>query len=267
MGDGGSLKGERTPRDAVVTREGPVLTLAFDRPATGNALTWAMYDTVTRALETAAGDPALRCVVLRGRGDGPFASGTDISQFAGFTDGEDGVEYERRISAVLDTVAGVPVPTVAFVRRHAVGAGLLLAAACDLRVCTEGTRFGVPVAHTLGNCLSQHAFDLLADRLGASRTVRMLVTGRLFDAAEALTSGFVAEVLPAESAETQVGALVDRITRLAPLTLRATKLADAARRTGRPSPVDFVHACYGSADFRDGVRGYLDHRSPAWAGR
>lgn len=254
-------------RDAVVTRSGSVLTVAFNRPATGNALTWMMYDTLVRACESAADDPELRCLVLRGYGDGPFPSGTDISQFTDFADGDDGVAYERRISVVLDTVSDVPIPTVAFVRDHAVGAGLMIAAACDVRICTEGARFGVPVARTLGNCLSQDSYDLLADRLGPARTLCMLVTGELFGADKASAGGFVADVVPAESAEAHLTALVDRIVALAPLSVRAAKLADRARRSRQPAEVDFVHACYGSADFREGVRGYLAHRPFAWTGR
>lgn len=253
--------------DASITRAGAVLTVAFDRPATGNALTWPMYDTLVEACHLAEAHEEVRCLVVRGKGAAPFASGTDIAQFATFTDGDDGVAYERRISSVLDTVAGAPVPTLAFVRGHAVGGGLLLAAACDLRVCTTTSRFGVPVARTLGNCLSQDGYDLLADRLGPSRALQMVLTGRLFDAAEASAAGFVAEVLPDESAEAGVAAMIDRVAGLAPMTLWAAKLAGRAHRTRRPTDIDFVRDCYGSADFRDGVRAYLDHRPPTWTGR
>ena len=126
-------------------REGSVVTVVFHRPEARNAMTWAMYESLDRALDRIEEEEGLGTVVLRGAG-GHFVSGTDIGQFKEFSTPEDGVEYERRLDALLDRLEAVPVPTLAVVEGAAVGGGLALAAVCDLRICTPDARFGVPIA-------------------------------------------------------------------------------------------------------------------------
>jgi enoyl-CoA hydratase/carnithine racemase len=249
-----------------VTRDGAVLTVAFNRPGTGNALTWAMYDAVVSACAAAEAGDGVRCLVLRGNGDSPFAAGTDISQFSGFTSADDGVAYEARMQWILDRLSGVPVATVAMVRGHAIGGGLMLAAACDIRICTPEARFGVPVARTLGNCLSQAGYDLLAERFGSARVLAMLLTAQPCGAAATHAAGFIAEIVGADQVEDRLAGLCQQVCGLAPLTIRAAKLADQARRQRRPSELDFVRLCYGSQDFAGGVRSFLDRRPPVWTG-
>ena len=95
----------------------------------------------------------VRVLVIRGAG-GAFAAGTDISQFRDFTSGDDGIAYERRLDAVIDRLERVRRATMAVVDGPAVGGGCAIALACDLRICSPRARFGIPVAKTLGNCLS-----------------------------------------------------------------------------------------------------------------
>ena len=156
-------------------RDGVVGRITFDRPAARNALTWAMYDELARACETIAADSEVRVAVLRGAGGKAFVAGTDIGQFRDFKSGEDGVDYERRIAKYLAAVEELPVPSLAVVEGWAIGGGLAIAAACDLRVATPGSRFGVPIARTLGNCLSIANYACLAAALGLGRTQRMLL--------------------------------------------------------------------------------------------
>jgi enoyl-CoA hydratase/carnithine racemase len=255
-----------TTPDVLTTRDGPVLTVAFSRPRTANALTWDMYEALEAACMAADADDTVRCLVLRGHGDSPFAAGTDIATFTAFSSGDDGAAYEERMAQVVGRLANVRVATIAMIRGHAVGAGLMLAAACDLRICAAGSRFGVPIAMTLGNCLSQAAYELLADRLGSARLLRLLLTAQLCDAREMHSAGFVAEVVAQEELEGRVAELSARVVALAPLTIAAAKLADSARRHHRGSDVDFVRLCYGSRDFAAGVRAFLAHRPPAWTG-
>jgi enoyl-CoA hydratase len=255
-----------TTPDVLTTRDGPVLTVAFSRPGSANALTWAMYGAVADACETAEADDTVRCLVLRGYGGAVFAAGTDIGTFTAFTSAEDGAAYEDKIEQIVGRLAGVRVPTIAMVRGHAVGAGLMLAAACDIRICAAGTRFGVPIARTVGNCLSQAGYDLLADRLGSARLLRMLLTARLCDAEELRAAGFLAEIVSDEQLEGRLAELCAVVSGLAPLTIQAAKLADRARRQRSGSDIDFVRLCYGSRDFAAGVRAFLGHRQAAWTG-
>jgi enoyl-CoA hydratase len=256
-----------TTPDVLTTRDGPVLTVAFSRPGSANALTWATYGALADACKVADADDTVRCLVLRGDGSSPFAAGTDIAAFAAFASADDGAAYEDAIERIVSQLAGVRVPTIAMIRGHAVGAGLMLAAACDIRIAAAGTRFGIPIARTVGNCLSQAGYDLLADRLGSARLLRMLLTAELCDTDELRAAGFLAEIVPDERFESRMAELCTLISGLAPLTIQAAKLADSARRKQAGADIDFVRMCYGSRDFADGVRAFLSHRPATWRGQ
>jgi enoyl-CoA hydratase/carnithine racemase len=249
-----------------VTAGGPVLTVTFNRPEQRNAMTWAMYEGLVRACDRADADDEIRVMVLRGAGGRAFIAGTDITQFAGFRSGQDGVDYERRISQVLDRLIAVEVPTIAAVEGYCVGGGLGIASACDLRLATPDARFGVPVARTLGNCLSARTLALLCHRLGESTTSHLLLTADLLGAEQARTLRLVAEItddLPAATA-----ALARRLLGHAPLTIWATK--QALRRLREAGPVadeDIVARVYGSQDFHAAVAGFGGQRRPSWTGR
>ena len=146
--------------------EGPIATLTFNRPEARNAMTWAMYDALVDACERVDGDEAIRVLVLRGAGGKAFVAGTDISQFQGFRDREDGIKYEERLDAVLDRLERVAKATIAQVEGVAAGGGCAIALACDLRVASPAASFGVPIARTLGNCLSGATYARLLDLLG-----------------------------------------------------------------------------------------------------
>ncbi|MBO0827230.1 MAG: enoyl-CoA hydratase/isomerase family protein [Streptosporangiales bacterium] len=252
----------------VVERDGAVLRVTFNRPAQRNAMTWAMYDGLTEACEQADGNDGIRALVLRGAGDEAFVAGTDISHFTEFTSGADGVAYEARITRVVGRLEGVHVPTIAAVSGYCLGAGLALAAACDLRVATPDARFGVPIARTVGNCLSMNTYSLLVHHLGPARMLDMLLRARMYTAEEARAAGFVAEVCADGELDTCVTSVVDRLLQHAPLTMWAAKEAVHRLRTAvLPEGDDIVERVFGSADFRHGVEAFLAKRKPTWTGR
>src|SRR3990167_1736227 len=148
-------------------------------------MTWAMYDALVEACDRVEGDEAVGVLVLRGAGGKAFAAGTDISQFQRFQTPQDGVTYEQQIADVLDRLERVTKPTIAQIEGVAVGAGCAIAVTCDLRVATPESTFGIPIARTLGNCVTGAAFSRLVDLAGPGRTKDMLFTGRLVPAEEA----------------------------------------------------------------------------------
>jgi enoyl-CoA hydratase/carnithine racemase len=244
--------------------DGSVGTLTLARPHARNALTWDMYDAIVEACDLVDASPA-RVLIIRGSG-GAFSSGTDISQFDGVRTGEDGVAYERRIGAVVDRLERVRVPTIAAVEGVAVGGGCAIAVACDLRVCAETAAFGVPVARTLGNCLSIENTARLADLIGPGRVADLLMTGRLVKAEEALAWGLASRVVPVGDFEATVRELAQMLASRAVSTLTATR-AMLRRLAGHRRPAagtsdDVVAACYASADFREGVRAFAEKRAP-----
>jgi enoyl-CoA hydratase len=251
-----------------VTQDGAVLTVLFNRPEARNAMTFAMYDGLEEACARADTDDSVRVMVLRGAGGRAFVAGTDISQFSTFTSGDDGIAYEERITRVVNRLEDVGVPTVAAVEGPCVGGGLALAAACDLRVATASSRFGVPIARTLGNCLSMNTYSLLVHHLGPGRTLDMLLRARLLSAEEAHAAGFVGEVVADGELEPALAALLDVLLSHAPLSMRAAGQAVARlRRANLPDGDDLVREVFGSADFRAGVTAFVERGQVSWTGR
>jgi len=256
--DAGVVRLER--RDAVAT-------ITLDRPGARNALTWAMYEELDRAIDRVGSEPDVRVVVLRGAG-GNFAAGTDISQFAAFASGDDGVDYERRLEGVLTKLESLPATTVAAVEGYAAGFGLALAAACDLRIASPNAQFGVPIARTIGNCLSMSNYARLVASLGTARTKAMLLTAEFMSAEEARAIGFVVRVLEPHAFARELDLLCARLVSHAPLTLQVTR--EAVRRIVSRSTAegdDLVRRVYGSGDFREGVAAFVEKRKPRWEGR
>jgi len=255
----------------VFETDGPVATLTFNRPEARNAMTWEMYEALVAACERVDTDGELRVLVLRGAGGKAFVAGTDISQFQSFRDREDGIKYEERLDRVLDRLERVSKPTIAQVQGVAVGGGCAIALTCDLRVATPESTFGIPIARTLGNCLSAASYSRLVDLMGPSRVKDLMFTGRLMDGAEAHHAGLIARLVSADTIDGVTRALAVEIAANAPLTLRATKellrrLA-ARRRLSPGDDADIVEMCYTSDDFREGVTAFLSKRKPQWTGR
>jgi enoyl-CoA hydratase len=249
-------------------RDGSIATVIFDRPTARNAMTWRMYEQLAQACARMQGEDGLRAAVFRGAGGKAFIAGTDIAQFQAFRSGEDGIAYEEKMATYLDAIEALPMPTLAVIEGFAIGGGLAIAAACDLRIATSGSRFGVPIARTLGNCLSIANYARLVAGFGVSRAKRMLLLAENLSAEEALAGGFLSEIVEASEIDRRVRELTDRLAQHAPITMRVSK--EAIRRlmhAGLPASDDLSRACYGSEDFRIGMKAFVHKREPQWTGK
>jgi enoyl-CoA hydratase/carnithine racemase len=262
------VRTDSTKQELLVRQDGPVLRVVFNRPDQHNALTWSMWEGLYDACERADADPETRLLVLSGEGGKAFVAGTDISQFAVFRTGEDGIAYEAKVQRVVDRLERVRVPTVAVVQGYCVGGGLVVAAACDLRIATPESRFGVPIAKTLGNCLSMNTYSLLVHHLGPGRTLDMLLRARMFTGEEAAATGFVAEVCEVGELAERLASVERRLLSHAPLSMWAAKEAVRRLRVATlPDGDDIVSAVFASEDFHTAVPAFLAKEKMAWQGR
>ena len=250
--------------------EREVAYLTVNRPEQRNAMTWAMYQRLVEICDEVDRDDRIKVLVVRGSGERAFISGTDIGQFPAFRGNpQAGIEYEERIDRVIGRLEAVTKPSLASVRGYAVGGGMTIAVACDLRIASDDARFGIPIIR-LGNCLSMHNYARLVALLGPARAKEMVFTARHVRAAEALSWGLVNEVVPPAALHARTREIAETIAAAPPLTLRASK--EAVRRVvQRLLPEhpghDLVALCYNSRDFQEGVAAFLDKRAPQWTGR
>lgn len=252
-----------------LARDGDVATLTLSSPGRMNALDLAMWERIGALAVELDSDTALRCVVIRGAGDKAFAAGADIAAFrTERANARQAKVYGQRIAAAMQAVAVCRHPVIALIQGACVGGGLLLASQCDLRICNESARFGVPVKN-LG--LVEAYDELRAMMTVVSRPVALeiLLEGRIWGAREAYEKGLVSRVVPDAQVLEEGYATARRIADGAPLAARWHKkfirrLADG--RALSEQEQDESYACFDTADFREGVAAFLEKRKPGFKG-
>jgi enoyl-CoA hydratase/carnithine racemase len=246
-----------------------IATVTFNRPQARNAFTFAMYERLAEICTAADADRSIRAMILTGAGGKAFAAGTDISQFRTFDTPEDALGYEARIDRVLTALEQCRVPTIAAIAGACTGGGAAIAGCCDLRIAAANSKFGFPIARTLGNCLSMSNYARFADLIGAARVKDLIFTARLVEAPEALAIGLVNEVAEdVDALMTRAQELARTVAGHAPLTLQATKRALRHLRPSIPRGEgdDLILMCYMSRDFREGMDAFLNKRPPNFTG-
>jgi enoyl-CoA hydratase/carnithine racemase len=254
----------------LITRDGEVATVALNNPAKLNALDKPMWQALGAAMRELSADDALRCVVLRGAGDKAFAAGADISEFAtGRANARQAKAYGELIHATMQAVARCRHPVIAMIKGACVGGGLEIAAMCDMRICGESSRFGVPIKN-LGLTMGYGELQGVLALVGRATALEILLEGRVFDAAEALQKRLVNRVVADTDVEREVRALAARIAAGAPLVARWHKqFIDRLTVTPQIAPAEWDEgfACFDTADYRAGVAAFLAKAKPRFEGR
>lgn len=257
--------------ELLVHHDGPIGRVVFSNPAKYNAMNAQMWLGLPTALEAFDADPAIRLIVLEGAGTKAFVSGADISQFeSARTDPASQASYNAAVEAAYLAPVRCSKPVIAKIRGVCMGGGLGLAAACDLRFCTDDSRFRMP-AGRLGLGYNVVGVRRFLSVFGLQNTLDIFFSARIFNAAEALRMGFVSRVESPESFDAAVDGWCADVAGNAPLTLRALKRT-ASELIRDPDARDLagaeaaIAACFASDDYREGARAFMDKRSPVFSG-
>jgi enoyl-CoA hydratase len=253
-----------------VERDGAIATVVLNRPERMNALDKAMWMQLGALMRDLDADDALRCVVLRGAGGKAFAAGADISEFANErANAAQARRYGEDVAGSMRALAHCRHPTLALIEGACIGGGLLLASQCDLRICNESARFGVPVKN-LGLTEAYDELQGMMRVLGRAASLEILLEGRIWGAREAYEKGLVNRVVPDAALAEEGYASARRIAQGAPLVARWHK--KFIRRLSDPRPLSAEeqaesYACFDTEDFRAGVRAFLAKEKPRFTGR
>jgi len=251
--------------------EGGIGWLVFDHRERHNAISVEMWEELPKAAERLVADPAVRVVVLRGAGEEAFVSGADISEFAEQRTGEAAVRYESRNAQAFLALAQIPKPVLAMIHGYCIGGGVAMSLTADLRYASEDAVFAIPAAR-LGIGYAVGGLETLIHVVGSSAAKELFFTARRFSAQEAFEMGLVNRVLPRGQLLSWVRETASRIAENAPLTVRSVKRI-AAELAKDPAQRDLsaahasVRTCLESEDYREGMRAFLEKRTPVFRGR
>ena len=243
-----------------------IARVTIDRPEVRNALDGATVAELEGILKELAADKAVRVVILRGGGDRVFVSGADVREFRDKLATPEGAQaYDEEIERMQSVIREMPQPVIAEIQGFAIGGGCVLAVVCDFRISSDKGRFGIPIAK-FGFMLSVLDTVRLAELVGLGHARRLLMTGTVIDAAEALRIGLVDEVARVQAA---TAAFAATLAANAPLSIKATKQILEEHRGTRLKVSDgeaLYRELYSSRDLHEGLEAFFQKRPPRFSG-
>lgn len=256
------------PTGILCRTEEEVAVVAITSGRSRNALSLGMWRELEEVFTSLSANPRLRAIVLRGAGTAAFAAGADISEFPAVrSTAAQAASYNAQLSRTLRVIAGTEIPTLAMLQGFAVGGGCELASACDLRIAADNLSIGIPVGR-LGVILGLTESRLLVRHIGVNGLKRLLFSGELLSAEEALRMGLVDKVVPAGELTATISTLVAAITSSSATTMTAAKvvtdLAGEVNDLAAERVQDLMLRAYDGADLREGVAAFLGKRPPAF---
>jgi enoyl-CoA hydratase len=258
--------------DILVQHDGAIATVVFNRPATRNAISLAMWTEIARVTEALDKDDSVRAIVFRGAGTTAFASGADISEFTEQRkDTASALRYNAQTAAAYTTIRECAKPTIAMIFGFCMGGAMAVAMACDLRFAAEGSKFGIPAAR-LGIIYGADSVGQLVDLVGPAYAKDILYSARTVDDREALAMGFIQRLVPVSDLERDTYDYLRRVADNAPLSVRGTKLTIESYLRGltderRKKLQDLTIEAAESEDYKEGTRAFLEKRAPRFQGR
>ena len=250
--------------------DGEIATLTLNNPGKLNAINLAMWQQISAHLRQVSASPQIRCLIIRGAGDEAFAAGGDLEEFVtGRATLAQALHYHGQVAEALNAIADCPHPTVAMIHGACVGGGLEIAGACDLRLCSEASRFGAPI-NRLGFSMYPGEMEGLLRLVGAAVLKEILLEGRIMGAREAYEKGLVNRVLPDAQLADEVAATARRIAAGAPLVAGWHKQWIRRLENGQPLSDAEKAASFAfleTEDYREGLSAFLEKRKPQFKAR
>lgn len=253
-----------------ICREGDTARVTLHNPGKLNAINLAMWTALAEIFAEFSVDRDLRCIVIRGAGNEAFAAGGDLEEFIHRRRTlEQALAYHDAVAQALERIASCPVPTVAAIRGACIGGGLEIAGACDLRICSDDSRFGAPILR-LGFSMYPGEMAGLLRLVGAATLNEILLEGRLLGAHEAQQKGLVQRVVSHATFDDEVAATQRRITQGAPLVARWHKQWIARLASCSPLTPEEKRAAFAfldTEDYQEGLAAFLEKRPPVFKAR
>lgn len=250
-------------------RDDALATVILNRPEKLNALTKSMWQRLGETFVSLSAEDDLRCIIMRGAGERAFSPGNDIKEFKKERYNiETARAYGTIMRSTLQAIESCRHPVIAMIQGVCVGGGLEIASVCDMRICGESSRFGIPV-NRLGLVMSLPELKGLVNLVGRATAFEMLLEGEILDAAKAKKIGLINRMVADDRLEQEVEETANRIAKGAPLVARWHK--KFINRLADPTPlteeeIEEGYACFGTEDFKIGYRAFLDKTEPKFKG-
>lgn len=258
--------------ELLITKNAAVGTITISNPNKMNAMSVQMWMDLPKAIRAFDADPEVRVIVITGQGEKAFVSGADISQFDTLRSSpQTQKDYEDAVADSMIAPLECSKPIIAKIRGFCFGGGLGLAAACDIRICSDNSSFRMPAAR-LGLGYGHTGIKRFTDVIGLANATDIFVTARRFDAVDALRMGFVSRVCSVEEIDAVVEQYTQAISDNAPLTVAASKfivrtVCAQPEEQDIPRAEEMVKICFASEDFKEGRAAFMEKRPAQFKGR
>jgi enoyl-CoA hydratase/carnithine racemase len=258
-------------KDLIVIKEEFICTLIINNPEKRNALTPDCLFDIAQTFDDLAHDENIRVAILRGAGDEAFSAGADITALPSRNSVE-GKKDRGNIAMASEAIERFPFPVIAMLYGYTLGAGCVLAMACDIRIASKSVKMAIPTSR-MGLISSYRVFKRFLTVLGYSAALEMYLTGRTYDHQDCLGMGLVNHLVDHDQLESYTYNLADEITKGAPLSLRSSKyILNRMAENPAPSHEDLetfrslAKQAAGSDDHEEAKRAFKEKRKPRFSG-